>query len=651
MEKRNLPPSQRRHFTDTSSHKYIYIYLLPLFVSIEESDPEEDVPKQNYQRKFTPSTWDGLEIEIVSRLPESGIDGLKIYELEATTPDFNNQGNLKDGRKWKKANHSFWKDFGKVRYADCQGSHECQNANCDFRAEYGIINTTQFEKGKDGSWKCSICDTCAHHVPCPARRYVVPWKTTVRIYHAGTHTCPVIQLTQRPKEKVERLFRENPDLKPSQVQSTAILHDIRQRKPWGDVKKTAKSFDDKKWISNQKQKAKMETQPYGHNFEAVATYKEYCDQKDPYYLYKMNDKRGNPDKPSFVFKSSKLGAKFALNMVEEDHILNKEFCNFDGKANRCKGLVTITASVYHPILRKQVILASMECESESTETVAQFWSLFNEMLGKVTGQPDYKFNPRGWCSDMAGSNLQCLKTVFGKDALQKVKGCEFHFKECRNRHARKLRTEESRNNFKRLCDALLVAATPAAYNSVKDNLNMFIDEVPEERQQLLAWLKWWDDRRGFIFPAFSPWNGAPKMNQAEVVHASWAHKDRENMTLLDVAECHVRDCVLLETAYEGMKEGNSRVGTGPSLTHRRAQQTATQIRRANALGEELLREDIFINESESSQHEVQIDPNSTHRADKTKDKRYAGTSRSRSTRSAHFQSRLENAKKEMRSKL
>ena len=136
------------------------------------------------------------------------------------------------------------------------------------------------------------------------------------------------------------------------------------------------------------------------------------------------------------------------------------------------------------------------------------------------------------------------------------------------------------------------------------------------------------------------------MNQAEVVHASWAHKVRENMTLLDAAECHVRDCVLLETAYEGMKEGDSRVGTRPSLTHRRTQQTTTQIRRANALGEELLHEDIFINESESSQHEIQIDPNSTHRAYKTKDKRYAGTRRFHSKRFAHFQSRLENAKKE-----
>ena len=101
-----------------------------------------------------------------------------------------------------------------------------------------------------------------------------------------------------------------------------------------------------------------------------------------------------------MFKSSKLGAKFALNKAEEDHILNKEFCNFDGKVNRCKGLVTITASVYHPMLRKQVPFASMECES--TETVLQFWWLFNEMLGKTTGQLDYKFNPRGWCSDRYG---------------------------------------------------------------------------------------------------------------------------------------------------------------------------------------------------------------------------------------------------------
>lgn len=599
------------------------------------------------QRKITPSTWAVVEIEKVNRIPEGGIDGLKIYQLELAPTSNNRQDLLKDGRKWKKDSRSFWKGHGNVRYSDCQGSHECENVNCEYRTEYGVINTTQFEKGKDARLECCICGTYARHVPCPARRYVVAKKTSVRVYHYGTHTCPAVPPSQRPKEKVERIFRENPDMKPSQVQSTAILHDIRQRKPWEDVKKTAKSFGDKKWISNQKQKIKSETQPYGHNFEAVATYKEYCDKRDPYYIYKMNDKRGNPDKPSFVFKSSKLGAKFALNMAEDgDHILSKELCCFDGKVNRCKGLVTLTASVYHPILRKQVVLASMECKSESTETVALFWSLFNEMLSKVTGEQGFVFNPRGWCSDMAGSNLQGIKQVFGEGALHKVKGCEFHFKECRNRHARTLKNEETRHKFKKLCDALLSTATPPAYYSAKEDLTKFIDEAPEEREHLMTWIKWWDDRRAFIFPAFAPWDGAPKMNQAEVVHASWAHKDRENLTLLDSAECHVRDCVLLETEYEGIKQGNSRVGTGPSLMQRRARETAIQQKRAATLGEELLREDITVAEPEPPRLGRKVDPACSHRADKQRERKPSGTSRFRSIRSAHFLSRLQKAKQD-----
>ena len=33
-------------------------------------------------------------------------------------------------------------------------------------------------------------------------------------------------------------------------------------------------------------------------------FKECCDRKDPFHIYKMNDKRGNPDLPSFIFKTS-----------------------------------------------------------------------------------------------------------------------------------------------------------------------------------------------------------------------------------------------------------------------------------------------------------------------------------------------------------
>ena len=67
----------------------------------------------------------------------------------------------------------------------------------------------------------------------------------------------------------------------------------------------------------------------------------------------LNDRRGNPDKPSFAFKTSKFKAKFALSMDRtEDQILSQEFCFFDGKVNRSKGLVSLTASVNHFLIKK-----------------------------------------------------------------------------------------------------------------------------------------------------------------------------------------------------------------------------------------------------------------------------------------------------------
>lgn len=156
-------------------------------------------------------------------------------------------------------------------------------------------------------------------------------------------------------------------------------------------------------------------QPSGHNFEAIAVFKsEYTDKHEEFYIYKLNDKRGNPDSPSFVFKTSKNKAIMSLNMDKHgQHYLNEEFCYFDGKRKRCKGLVTLTASLYHPLLRKQIPLAIMETESEDTKSVALFWTLFNEALAKVSCNGKVSFNPIGFCTDMAGANLAGIAKVFG----------------------------------------------------------------------------------------------------------------------------------------------------------------------------------------------------------------------------------------------
>ena len=59
---------------------------------------------------------------------------------------------------------------------------------------------------------------------------------------------------------------------------------------------------------------------HGHNFEAIAHLKQFSDSCDPYDVYELNDRHGNPD------KTRKLKVLFALNMDEtKDHILSKEF--------------------------------------------------------------------------------------------------------------------------------------------------------------------------------------------------------------------------------------------------------------------------------------------------------------------------------------
>lgn len=75
------------------------------------------------------------------------------------------------------------------------------------------------------------------------------------------------------------------------------------------------------WLANAKQNVKKETHRCGENFEAVVSFKLYCDNQDNLFIYKVNDRCGNPDLSFFVFiKSSRERMKIALSMDREgDH--------------------------------------------------------------------------------------------------------------------------------------------------------------------------------------------------------------------------------------------------------------------------------------------------------------------------------------------
>lgn len=70
---------------------------------------------------------------------------------------------------------------------------------------------------------------------------------------------------------------------------------MRQESDWASIEKSAAEIIDRKWISNEKQKIKAKPEPHGHNFEAVVHLQQYADSRDPYYVYKLNDRRGNTE--------------------------------------------------------------------------------------------------------------------------------------------------------------------------------------------------------------------------------------------------------------------------------------------------------------------------------------------------------------------
>ena len=65
----------------------------------------------------------------------------------------------------------------------------------------------------------------------------------------------------------------------------AILSDLKSRKDWKVVEKTAKKVASVKTISNEKTKQKSKIQPNGEGFAAVSELKSYTDLQDPLLIY------------------------------------------------------------------------------------------------------------------------------------------------------------------------------------------------------------------------------------------------------------------------------------------------------------------------------------------------------------------------------
>ena len=59
------------------------------------------------------------------------------------------------------------------------------------------------------------------------------------------------------------------------------------------------------------------------------------------------------------------------------------------------------------------------------------------------------------------------------------------------------RERESSDEFKQLCDRLLLCTTVAGYQAAKSDMDLFI-KANDSRAFLTSWVLWWHERRGFI---------------------------------------------------------------------------------------------------------------------------------------------------------
>ena len=188
-----------------------------------------------------------------------------------------------------------WKDHGRTRYADCCGSFKCTRERCPFKTQYGVITTTQIESKEGGKQVSKGCGLEGIFVSCYTRRYLCYKGKAVRVYHYGTHTSPVISKKKKTASKdVEQLVRNNPNVKPSEVQVLKYFQRFKSREIGEMLRKRLLLQS-----TRIEGKVKKDIEPHGHNFEAVVSFKEYCDKKDPFCIYKINDRRGNQDQPSF----------------------------------------------------------------------------------------------------------------------------------------------------------------------------------------------------------------------------------------------------------------------------------------------------------------------------------------------------------------
>ena len=218
-------------------------------------------------------------------------------------------------------------------------------------------------------------------------------------------------------------------------------------------------------------------------------------------------------------------------------------------------------------------LASMDIRTENIKDIALFFTMLNEILQKVTGKPNYKFNSRYFVCDEGSANHKAIKYVYGEEfAKARVVGCKWHFRKNATMKARPM-PEDIQDIFNKTCKKLCKSTTITnQYNLLKGEL----EELAKKHPTLNPWIQWWHVHRSHIFAPFRV-GGLTGVNLSEMENAGWesyntlglVHADKQDTATMILQEKEI---------YLFNRNQTKSTGSGPSKAVRNSGDRQEQIK-------------------------------------------------------------------------
>ena len=226
---------------------------------------------------------------------------------------------------------------------------ECHNENYPYLTKFKKVNRRQF------SLK-SLCKSCGHYskrTSCGARKF---WEfplsgEKVFVRHFGQHSW--LPVKPRREREIAEAVKKYPGKGVSALKDI-LCSMLRKGKELSEVESKADQM-----LAYVILRKISTTSEANTDFSKLIELKDRYKKGDPFLIYKLNHRDLN-NQPTHVFKTSSVSADIGKKLDRVgDHYLILSYVHLDGNEKRVNNMTTLTFFIYHPLIRKQIILATL----------------------------------------------------------------------------------------------------------------------------------------------------------------------------------------------------------------------------------------------------------------------------------------------------